>query len=176
MGLLREILRHWVPLIVLLPILVGTIFLCVNVGGEVYRQYRLNVAERTDAANRYRLFCSDPMKVYEANYGNDCRKHLHTSQSIPLWDAMTGTAGIYTTLCDPHHGCGGVVVSVLGVVVVVLATALFMACKFATDYRRNLAAFNDRQDEVFFHNRPGIGVDQRPRGQEFPRIVELKQD
>lgn len=176
MGLLREVARHWVPLMILVPVLLGTALVSVNVGGVLYQQYWMKVAARKDAAARYAYFCGDPKTVYETNYGSDCRKHLQISQSIPLWEAATATAATYTTICDPHHGCGGIVMAGLCVVVVVLVAVVFVTCKFATGYQRNLAAFNAAQDENFFFNAPAVVHDPRPRGREPLRIVELKQE
>jgi hypothetical protein len=175
MGLLRELALHWVPMILVLPLAVGIILLGLNVGGTFSTQYHKKVTARTEGANAYAHFCTNPDVVYATGYGNRCRQHLAESQSIPVWEAATATAASYTTLCDPHHGCGGMVMSGLALLAFGLTVALVVACKFASNYQRNLAGFNNGFDETFVYNVPArlAYVDQDAAR---PRITELKQE
>lgn len=176
MGLLRELALHWVPMILVLPLAVGIILLGLNVGGKFTTQYHIKVTAKTEGANAYAHFCTNPDVVFATGYGNRCRKHLAESQSIPVWEALTATAAAYTTLCDPHHGCGGVVMTGLALLAFGLTVALVVACKFASSYQRNLAGFNGALDEGFIYNQPAriaYAGNDPPR---LHRIEEVKQE
>lgn len=177
-GLLQNLLRNWVPLIVLSVVGVGVLILGLRLAGEFVEQYRTNVVSKEDGAGRYAAFCQDAVVVQNVNYGEKCRSYLRLSQISPAWEALVGTAA---GVGIAPSGLGTLSVVILAVVSAVALTLLYVAYKFWQNYGRNLRGFNDRCDDNFMFNTPQLGASTHhdhynPVYGKFPAITEHKRD
>lgn len=148
-GVVREVLRNWVPLLVGGALAFLALMFAVRVGDDLWVHHRIKVTERADAEARLRLLCRDAKQVHETNYGERCREYLHASQTFPAWEALCAVANSYR-LCDARTGCSAGAVLLLMCLPV---TALVVYVLYRSNERYRLAArgYADRYDAEFMY-------------------------
>lgn len=156
MRLLRELSLYWVPVIASLAALLVFTVLALRFSKEFYDQYGDKVKERDDAINRVKYICRNITLVHETNYGSECRKFQRISESMPLWEALTGTADSYYGICDARRGCG-IGATILLMAMAGMTAALFVVFKLSYSYRDRVRGWNaEFEGDFMLENPPGV--------------------
>ncbi len=154
MGVVREMMRNWLPIVVLGVVGFMALMFGTRLARDVWTQHKDKVEAREDAEKRVRLLCKDAKLVYETNYGETCRKYLLTSQTVPIWEAWCAVADSYR-LCDARTGCSGAVIMLLMCLPAMLL--VMYALYRGNGYYRNMVhGFNDHEDAQFMFGGGGV--------------------
>lgn len=145
----RDLVRNWATIVGMGAMGFLVLMFMTRLLNDVYVQYNVKADLKRDAEARVRWLCGDPQLVYEINYGDECRKFMFVSQTVPIWEAWCAVADSYR-LCDARTGCSGSVVLLLMTLPV---TVLIMYVMYrATPYYRNcVRGFNDHHDSAFMY-------------------------
>jgi len=148
-GMVRDVVRNWLPLLVGGMLTFMALMFAVRVGDDLWVHYRVKTADRADAEARLRILCRDAKQVHEANFGASCREFLYTSQTVPAWEALCAVANSYR-LCDARTGCSAGAILLL-MCLPVTALLVYGLYRGNARYRSYVCDFADQQDMAFMY-------------------------